>query len=231
MSLLVSAKQVFEPSAAVGPQLYQHLRERIIRTELIPGSRISEAEIANDYSVSRQPVREAFIKLVEEGMLEVLPQRGTFVRKISPAAVMAARFVREAIEAEIVKHIVGKADEDVVADLRSQIGRQSKVPDSDFSDFMELDELFHRTLAVAAGVPYAWRVIQGSKSHMDRVRYLSAIRFPIRNLVREHKAIVDAIADGSARRAETAMRRHLRVIIKDLPKIAKVRPEFFDLSE
>ncbi len=231
MGLHAGTSRAIETGGPVGPQIYHDLRERIIRTEFCPGKRISEAEIAGVYSVSRQPVREAFIKLVEKGMLEVLPQRGTFVRKITPGAVMEARFVREAIEADIVRRVAAKHDVATVAELRAQIKRQSEVPNSRFSTFMDLDDLFHQTLAGAAEVPYAWRVIQGSKSHMDRVRHLSAIRLPIRNLVREHKAIVDAIADGSVRRAETAMRRHLRVIIKDLPKIAKAKPEFFDLAD
>ena len=63
---------------AVGPQVYRILREQIIQAELLPGERISESEIAKALSISRQPVREAFIKLSEEGLVQVLPQRGAF---------------------------------------------------------------------------------------------------------------------------------------------------------
>src|SRR5690606_41732276 len=91
-----------DQSASLTPQLYRILRERIISADLIPGSRISESEIARSYSLSRQPVREAFIKLAEDGLVEIRPQRGTLVRKITPEAVMDARFVREAIETDLV---------------------------------------------------------------------------------------------------------------------------------
>src|SRR5690606_41130352 len=63
-----------DQSAPLGPQLYRILRQRIISVDLAPGSRLSEAEIAATYELSRQPVREAFIKLAEEGLLEVRPQ-------------------------------------------------------------------------------------------------------------------------------------------------------------
>ena len=82
---------------AVGPQIHRIIRERIVCTDLLPGVRLSEAELAKHFNVSRQPVREAFIKLADEGLLEVRPQRGTYVRKISVAAVLDARFVREAV--------------------------------------------------------------------------------------------------------------------------------------
>jgi len=63
-----------DQSDRVGPQLVRILRMQIIRGLLAPGTRMSESETAALFSVSRQPVREAFIKLAEEGLLEVRPQ-------------------------------------------------------------------------------------------------------------------------------------------------------------
>lgn len=79
----IKPQRVLSVAEAVGPQVYRILREQIIQAELMPGERISEAEIAKSLSVSRQPVREAFIKLRELGLLEIRPQRGTFVHRIS----------------------------------------------------------------------------------------------------------------------------------------------------
>ena len=67
---------------SIGTQLHRHLRGAIIRGEIQPGQALSESEIAKQYSMSRQPVREAFIKLAEERLVVILPQRGTFVVKI-----------------------------------------------------------------------------------------------------------------------------------------------------
>lgn len=223
-------KWTIERAAPIGPQILQIMRERIIRNDLEPGCRISESEIAADFTVSRQPVREVFIKLAEEGLLEVRPQRGTFVRKITISAVMDARFVREAIEADIVKLLAKKTDTALVSELRKQLGEQRKIAARDPVGFMQLDEKFHRTLAEAAGKAHAWNVVESVKSQMDRVRHLnlSAQKFSTKKLIGQHTTIVGAISAGDEMGAEAAMRGHLREILNDLPAIAEANPKFFE---
>ena len=94
------ATATFRPkeSVSMGAQLHRILRTAIIRGELVPGQAISEIEMSKRFSISRQPVREAFIKLGEERLIEVMPQRGTYVRKISVKEVLDARHLREIIE-------------------------------------------------------------------------------------------------------------------------------------
>lgn len=224
----IKPQRVLSAAEAVGPQVYRILREQIIQAELMPGERISEAEIAKGLSISRQPVREAFIKLSEEGLVQVLPQRGTYVTRISIASVMDVRFVREAIEADIVRQVAGEHTAETVRELRDQIARQRQVPQDDRAAFLRLDELFHHTLAAAAGRAYAWSVIESVKAQMDRVRFLSVDDIQIGRLIEQHERIVDAIAAGDVGKAEAALRRHLREILKSLPEIARARTEFFD---
>lgn len=212
----------------VGPQVYRILREQIIQAELLPGERLSESDVAKTLSVSRQPVREAFIKLSEEGLVQVLPQRGTFVTRISVASVMDVRFVREAIEADVVRVVVEAAAPDTIEELRRQIAEQRKLPHNDRAAFLRLDELFHRTLATAAGKAYAWSVIESVKAQMDRVRFLSVDDMQIGRLIDQHHRIVEAIAAGDKAAAEEATRLHLREILNSLPEIARSRSELFD---
>ena len=220
-----------EPGVPVGQLVHRDLRQRIIRGELAPGALLSEAEMARSFGSSRQPVREAFIKLAEEGLVEVRPQRGTLVRKISIKRVMDIRFVREAIEANVV-HLLGSEPEPaIIADLRAQIARQREVAPDAQDVFMALDETFHHTMARAIGKTYAWDVVESVKAQMDRVRYLSFADFPISRLIAQHEAIVDAIETRNPQAAEEAMRIHLREILKDLPNIAAARPELFDMEE
>ena len=217
-------------TAPVGAQVYSLLRERIISMTLLPGQRISEAEIANSLEISRQPVREAFIKLSDDGLLEVRPQRGTFVRRISLQAVKDARFVREAIEADIARLVAETSDPSLIADLRIQLSEQAAVGANETSSFMRLDERFHETLAKAAGKPFAWSVIRDIKFQMDRVRYLSAQQFPLGKLLDQHTEIVDAIAARNADLSEAAMRKHLREILIDLPKVDEEYPGYFEIE-
>ena len=212
---------------SVVDQLHAALRMAIIGNELAPGTRISEAEVAQQYGISRQPVREAFITLANEGMLDIRPQRGSFVAKISLSAVLDARFVREAVEADIVKLLAAEPDPAMIADLRAQLVRQQDLVDGSARDFMEADEIFHRTLAEGAGKGDAWRVVVEMKAQMDRVRFLSSMHFSVARLINQHSAIVEAIAAGDKPAAEAGIRTHLQGILTDLPVIKQEHPEYF----
>jgi DNA-binding GntR family transcriptional regulator len=220
---------MLDPATPITPQVYAHLRDAIIRNRLTPGDRISESETARAYAVSRQPVREAFIKLASEGLLAVLPQRGTIISKISYAAVLDARFLREAIEADIVQILAAAPDQSLVRELRSQLKAQKKVARTVLEDFIVLDERFHRTLADAAGKRGTWKLIEGLKSQMDRVRFLSLGHFPVDKLIMQHTSIVDCIEKGDRSNANAAIRCHMREILIDLPQILGASPDFFEL--
>lgn len=219
-----------DPSKPIASQLTRILRERIIRNQLTPGYRISEAEIARHWNVSRQPVREAFIKLAEQGLVAVLPQRGTIVTRIATDDVMNARFMREAVEADIVCLLAAAHDGGLIAELRGQILRQKQVAVSEPARFIQLDERFHRTLADAAGKAGVWTQLEGLKAQMDRVRFLALAHFPIDNLITQHSAIVDRIEAGDVHGSDAAIRGHLREVLNDLPQIADAHPEFFETS-
>lgn len=220
-----------DAAAPIAPQLYALLRDAIVRNRFAPGDRISEAEIARRYAVSRQPVREAFIRLAGEGLLAILPQRGTVISRIGYADVLNARFLREAIEADIVAILAAAPDEGLARELRAQLAEQAAVARARPKDFIGLDERFHRTMAEAAGKRGAWRLIEGLKSQMDRVRFLSLGPLPAARLVAQHGAIVDAVARGDRPAANAAIRGHLREILTDLPRISAANPGFFDLPE
>ena len=145
-------------------------------------------------------MREAFIKLSEIGMVRVLPQRGTFVVKISAKAVTDARFVREAVECAIARRASEGIGKPAIDALRAIIADQRKAARAgDPEQFFVLDEAFHRGLANAAECAYAWKVIEEAKAQMDRVRFLSIPdATPIDRLIVQHQAILDAIAAGRA---------------------------------
>ena len=228
MADIQSLSRLMDQSAPVGPQLLRLLRGKVVHNDWVPGSQLSEAEVAKAFGVSRQPVREAFIKLAEEGLVEIRPQRGTFVRKISASAVLDARFVREAIEADVVRLVAQAPDPATLQELGRLIEAQRKVAGNEPRAFVPLDDAFHRTLAQAAGRNYAWSVIESLKSQMDRVRQLSTRKFPMARLIAQHEAVVAAIAAGDPAGAEAAMREHLRAILTDLPLIRESLPEYFD---
>lgn len=216
-------------SASISAQVYRQLRGAIIRGEINPGVALSESEIARQYSTSRQPVREAFIKLAEERLVVIQPQRGTFVVKISVADVLDARYVREAIEIAVTREAATSAPLSAIKELRNLIEQQKAIEPGHNVEFLALDEEFHRTIALSVGRAHAWRVIEGIKSQMDRIRYISLdAATPIALLIEQHKRIVDGIEAGDPTVAAAAMRSHLREITLSLPNIASRFPEMFE---
>lgn len=215
-------------AGSVGPQMFRLLRTRIVQGELSPGTRLTEAEIALAYGTSRQPVREAFIKLAEASLVEVRPQRGSYVSRIGIDAVIAAQFVREAVEADIVRLVASTATPAMLVELDAMLNVQADAAGiEDPQPFVAADEAFHRRLAEMAGQGGGWDILQPLKTQMDRVRHLSVRTFPRPDLVHQHREIVAAIRAGDPDMAERRMRTHLRRILGDLPAVVEALPDFF----
>jgi len=211
------------------PQIYGALRDAIVRMEIKVGQSLSENEVAAQLGVSRTPVREAFIKLAETGLIEILPQRGTFVVEISANAVRDAQFIRESLELGVIREACREPRPGLIAALRDLIAVQKlAADDDDFDRFLIHDEAFHRTLAVGVGRERAWRVIEREKGHMDRVRYLSLpTASPFYLLIGQHERILDAVEAMDVQAAEAAVRQHLSEILKVLEKFQNEMPQMF----
>jgi len=212
------------------PQLLSALRTAIITLQLTPGQSISEKEIATQIGVSRQPVREAFIKLAEAQLLDIQPQRGTFVVKISIRAVMDARFVREALETAVVGELVGKVDAKFFSKMDYIMEQQHIAAElEDLGGFLQWDDRFHRALTEAMGRECVWRIMEREKAQMDRVRYLRLSgNTPISNLIGQHFMILNAIRKGDVKAAKESVRKHMTEIVSLLPGITKDNADFFE---
>lgn len=222
-----------EAAEPVARRIARTLRHAIVAMSIPPGTMLSEKEVALHLGVSRQPVREAFIKLAEAGLLRILPQRGTQVVKISRRAVEDARFVREAVECAVVREAAGRADRTALAALDACLeGQRGALRAKAGAALFALDEEFHRLLAQAAGRPSAWNVVEDAKPQMDRVRFLDmADAIPMRIVVDQHEAILAAVRAGDAAAAEAAMRGHLAEILRSLPQLSRAHPELFAEDE
>lgn len=211
------------------PQIYSDLRGKIVSIALKPGTGLSEARIAENYGVSRTPVREAFKRLAKDGFLDVVPQVGSFVSRIDLQAVRDSHFVRETLECRIVELATQRIDDLQRAELMRNLrelaaARRAADPDVQF----RADEAMHAMLARFARHQHAWDVIQDAKAQLDRVRYLG-LAHPgrPRETVREHQAIVERVIAGDVDGAVEAMRMHLRTVIDVLGDIAQRHAEYF----
>jgi DNA-binding GntR family transcriptional regulator len=222
--------QTVSSSSSAAFRVERELRRAIIDLELPPGARLSEQDLASRLGVSRQPVREALIALAKTRLVEILPQRGTSVVKISVRKIMEARFVREAIEVAVVRRACETFDREARVGVEHLLEAQEEAAtDGDHDRFRRYDEMFHRALSAGAGCPLAWRTIEDIKAHMDRVCILtlpgSEAMLP---LVDQHRDIMSAIDAHDPDRADQAMCHHLSVILRALPRVEAEHPELFE---
>jgi GntR family transcriptional regulator, rspAB operon transcriptional repressor len=216
--------------ARAGLAVYGALRDAIVSTELEPGRQISENVIADMLGVSRTPVREALARLRDDQLVQIVPQLGTFVSRISVAGVDDAQFLREALECSAVRLAAERVDTAAVAELGLLIKHQEVARDAaDASAFFVLDDELHSTLCELSGRPIAWTVVARANGHLNRVRRLSLAepRY-IAEMIEEHKAVVDAVGARDPDAAEDALRHHLRMVLSDLPTIRHDHPDYFE---
>lgn len=127
--------------------VYRSLKNQILLLELPPGTGISEKEISLKFSVSRTPVREAFVRLAQEGLLAVYPQRGTVVSLIDSELVEEARFMREHLERAVIREACNTFQARKLIDLKANLDKQKLcIEDQDYKEMFMLDEEFHHVI-------------------------------------------------------------------------------------
>ncbi len=211
-------------------QVYGQLRDAIVRADLEPGRQLSENELAAALGVSRTPVREALARLRDDRLVEVVPQLGTFVSRISPAAVADAQFIREALECAAVRKAAERCTQDDLRLLEENVAAQERaLEQADHDAFFALDEALHQTLCNLSRHPSVWPISQRVKGHLNRVRRLS-LPMPdyLDAMIEEHRAVVAAVGRHAPDEAELALRYHLRMVLREVPAIRAQHPDFFE---
>lgn len=213
----------------IAAQIHAILRREIITNQLTPHTRLSEQEIAQRFAVSRTPVREALIKLVEEKLVEIYPQYGSFVAPILLGDVLDSQFVREALECAAVEQAAALITATQAAGLNALLQRQRHFAMADdYDGFFAADEQMHALIMEIAGHPNAWRQVELAKTQMDRVRYLSMHLVRKRaTVIAEHTAITEPLVRGEATEAIAAMRVHLRGLFRSVAVLTEANAGYF----
>jgi len=204
------------------------LRTNILSLNLKPGEIISENEIASLLNTSRTPIREAFIKLSQEHLIEIFPQKGTCVSKINLDYVEEGRFTRVTLEKALVRLICENyPDEVLINSLEENMHMQEfAVKNKNNSKLVQLDEEFHKALFKACKKERIHSVIESLNYDFYRLRMLTST-ISINFVYSQHKEIVDAIKTKDASKAEKATEEHLTAIKLDQEVIKKQFPQYF----
>lgn len=209
---------------------YRILYQNIMDLHLVPGTAMSEQEFSAVLSVSRTPVREAFISLAQKGLLDVLPQRGTFVSKIDTEQISEFRFLRVTLEKAIVELACQVFTDEWRDKLQICLRKQGPVVEQrDSNAFFKCDNEMHKILYDGCSKSHIWQIIQDSNLDYLRARVLNvtAAKEQMHILYAQHQAIVEAILRHDVRRGVEVMADHINKVVGDVATLKKEYPDYF----
>jgi DNA-binding GntR family transcriptional regulator len=210
-------------------QVYRALREAIITCRLEPNEAISESRLCGMFHVSRSPVRTAITRLAEDGLIDIFPQRGTFVAPIKLRQVREAQFARQALEVALVSEAARRwTDADSVA-IEANLALQVQHAKAGQSWEFYLDnEAFHQIIARAAALEGVWVTIQSVKMLWDRIGHI-ANRVPahMTAIIEEHRRIVNALEKRDSIAAAAAMQVHMGSVDHAIARLRPLHADYF----
>ncbi len=219
-----------EPRETVREYAYRVLYQNIMTMRLIPGTAMSEQELSNVLGVSRTPVREAFIRLSQKGLLDILPQRGTFVAKINTDQLSEFRFLRVTLENAIIRLACKEFPEPWLTRLRACLREQTSLVDTqDAEAFFKSDNTMHELLYAGCSKSHIWNIVQDANADYLRARVLNVTgaNEQIKILYSQHCAIVEAVMRHDEVRGVAIMTEHINKVIGDVEVLKKQYPDYF----
>ena len=222
--------------------VYQRLKESIIRGQILPGSKLVETQISQELGVSRTPLREAISRLGQEGLLEVVPRHGTFVRKQSVNEILESLDIREALEGLAARLAARHATPEIIHKMKTCFSDFSpKNVEKSIKDYAQQNVRFHHLVIQASQNRRLIGIIRNLYDQMDMVR-LHTIVLPgrARKSLAEHREIIRLIEKKRGEMAEKRLRLHIRDLRKAVrnypnlgtpPPLPFPRPEAADHSK
>lgn len=220
----------FDRKRPAAAQVYEDLRERIVALEIAPGTSLSRPTLAGHYGLSQTPIRDAILKLEQDGLVEIYPQSRTLVARIDVEDAREIQFLRTAIELEVTRALAlaqEKAALEPVTQLLTRL-HEERHADDGLASFARLDRQFHQALCEAAGHPRLWELVIQRGGHLDRLRRLH-LPAPgkAEQILADHEAIVAAILRSEVAGTAEAVRRHLSGTLGAIDRIVAANPGYF----
>ena len=211
-------------------QVYEILRDRIIKLDLRPHQVLSRTDLAEEFGVSQTPVREALLKLEVIGLVDVYPQSRTEVSPINAVKIREVQFMRRALETEVCMKLVEVLNDSGAAELTAILNHQEAIikDDTKMGLFMQLDKNFHSKLFELVGQTNLNELVQEHSVHLDRMRMLQLpLRGKRKSILSEHRKILSAVMSQDKMRVMDAVRDHLTSKSQTMSTLMANFPEYF----
>lgn len=223
LASLGASRPALAVRGAASSEIAGKLRRAIVNVDLVPGTALNESDVATQFGVSRTPVREAFRTLLSEGLLDVRPQKGTFVSLLHRPDLEDALFVREALECSAADLAARAPVSERKVLLRIVEQQRMALQQGDREGSLAADEDLHRKIMELSGHASAWEVVRQARTHLERLRRIANAELGgSEEALGYHEKIAQAIVDGDAKAAVQLLRSHIRQIEGFIGRIAEL---------
>lgn len=200
-----------EPRMSLSQQAYEAIKRKIVSLELPPGALVDETALREELGIGRTPIREALQRLALEKLVVILPRRGTFVSDVRLSDLQRLAEVRLTLEGLAMRLAAQRGTEehwrqmaDVLADAPWD------VPDTDNEVWISIDQRCHEIIYEATANPYLQDILAMLYAHSLRLWYFALREIgDMRQAIREHEHILEALRAGDGDRAAQLMQRHI----------------------
>lgn len=212
-------------------EIFEDLCRKIEYLEYMPGDRLSENELCSVYQVTRHVIRNALANLKQRRLIDVFPQRGSYVSLIDMEYISDILYMREAVEQEALARIMAMPDRSaIVARLQQAADAQRQLPSGpNYSqEFYALDNIYHQTLLAAVGKSNVMNLIEEPYVHVRRWRnYEIRTEQRMREIIVEHENLIGAIESGNAATAREFLHLHLDTVSRYSKPLKEKEAQYF----
>lgn len=210
--------------------LYNKIRNDIINLTYKPGDAISEAGLAKQLGVSRTPIREVFIRLAHEKLINIYPQKGTYISLIDLNFVKQIIFMRFVLEKEIMKEACDHLSEEAINELKVICGFQKAIAENkgDTVEFLKLDNSFHRVIFEDLNREVVWEILEKNNAHYSRFRLLDIYeKIPMEKIVKQHTKLIELLEKRDNEKLVELLEKHLHQGIEENEPLIGKYSEYF----
>ncbi|MCX5820470.1 MAG: GntR family transcriptional regulator [Deltaproteobacteria bacterium] len=209
--------ELVRPPKSFSDQIYELLKKKILNSEILPGERLMQEEVAKAFNASRTPIRHAFHLLEKDGLVERLPQNGVRITRLDLETIrelFAIRGVLEAYGVELACERIKQKDIETLRSIRdraSQMLESSTIPrETKLNQIFELNSLFHETIYQSTNSRYLMDLISNLRNTVLRLRALGVRKDGSwRQAWDEHSRLIDCLDRKDKKAAGKLMRRHI----------------------
>lgn len=209
-----------------GELVFETLKQEILDLKLEPGRLISENDICERFGVSRTPVRDALRLLQEQGFVETIPYRGTYVTLLSLDNIKQMIYMRVAVETMVLRDFLEVRTPMVMEEIRHAIAMQKaliQTPGFEPEQFYRMDAQMHSLWFTAVRRQKLWDMLQAQQLHYTRFRMLDFItETDFTRIIGEHEGLFERICSRDLSGLEESLKDHLYYSMKRMRRSIEV---------